>query len=98
MVTKESILGKLGSELGGLRSRYGVKELAVFGSVARNQAHAGSDLDLLVSFEGRPTFDRFMDLKFYLEDVLGMSVDLVTPNAIRPELKARIEREAVHVS
>jgi predicted nucleotidyltransferase len=55
-------------------------------------------VDVLVSFEGPADFDRFMELKFYLEDVLGRPVDLVTHPALRPELRARIEREATRVA
>ena len=96
-MNRDQALHKLSSEAQTLRRRFGVKDLAVFGSVARNEAHPRSDLDLLVTFEGRADFDRFMNLKFHLEDLLGLSVDLVTPNALRPELRARIEQEAVHV-
>jgi uncharacterized protein len=51
----------------------------------------------LVTFEGAPNFDRFMDLKFYLEDIFGRKIDLVTRNALRPELRPQIDREAIHV-
>jgi len=53
--------------------QYGVKSLAVFGSVARDEATPTSDIDLLVEFDGIVTFDRYMDLKFYLEDNLGLT-------------------------
>jgi predicted nucleotidyltransferase len=81
-----------------IRQRFGVRRLAVFGSVARGEARSHSDVDLLVAFEGPADFDRFMDLKFYLEDLLGRRVDLVTPLALRPELRERIEREAIGVA
>lgn len=80
-----------------LRDRFGVTELAVFGSVARNEARPDSDLDLLVSFDGRADFDRFMGLKLYLEDLFGVTVDLVTQRALRPEIRPHVEREAIHV-
>lgn len=75
----------------------GVRTLACFGSVARDEAHADSDVDLLVEFAGRPSFARYMDLKFLLEDLLGRQVDLVTPKAIRPRMRAGIEREMIRV-
>lgn len=78
--------------------RYGVKSLALFGSVVRNEAGTDSDIDMLVEFEGRATFDAFMELKFYLEDLLGKPVDLVTQKALRAQLRPRIERELVYVS
>ena len=77
---------------------FGVQSLAVFGSVARDEAHDGSDLDVLVEFEGKVTFDRYMDLKFYLEDLLGVSVDVVTKKMLRDEIQATVEREAIRVT
>ncbi len=77
--------------------RFGVLDLALFGSVARNRATAGSDVDILVSFDGPATSDRYFGLQFYLEDLLGCPVDLVTNTALRPELRPFIEREAIHV-
>ncbi len=76
----------------------GVSSLAVFGSVARDEASKASDVDILVEFEGKATFDRFMDTKFFLEDLLGMRVDLVMPEAIRPRLKPYIMQDLVYVA
>ena len=76
----------------------GVGELYLFGSVARDEARDDSDVDLLVEFTGPPSFDRFMDLKFFLEDALGIPVDLVTHRALKPILRSEIERDAVRVA
>lgn len=81
-----------------LHKQYGVLHLSLFGSVARDEATAKSDVDVLVEFEGKATFDRFMDLKFFLEDILHKRVDLVTENALRVDLKQLIEKELVHVA
>jgi len=94
---RQAILELLRAEAPALRRKYDVKSLAVFGSLARGDDREGSDVDILVTFEGKTTFDNFFDLKFYLEDTLGRPVDLVTQNALRPELRPRIEREAIHV-
>lgn len=75
----------------------GVKTLAVFGSVARDEARPDSDVDLLVEFLGPATFNGYMDLKFFLEDLLGRPIDLVTRKSIRPRLKTQIESEAFYV-
>ncbi|MGB3943185.1 MAG: nucleotidyltransferase family protein, partial [Methanothrix sp.] len=75
----------------------GVKSLAIFGSAARDDARAESDVDILVEFTGPATFNGYMDLKFFLEDLLGRPVDLVTRRSIRPGLKVRIESEARYV-
>jgi hypothetical protein len=76
----------------------GVGELYLFGSVARDEARDDSDVDLLVEFTGPPSFDRFMDLKFFLEDTLGIPVDLVTRRALKRVLCSEIERDAVRVA
>lgn len=94
---KEQILALLAEHRADL-DRYGVKSLALFGSVARDEAAAKSDIDMLVEFEGPATFDGYMGLKFYLEDLLGQSVDLVTSKALRPQLRPWIEQDLVYVS
>lgn len=77
---------------------FGVRSLALFGSVARDEATPDSDVDILVEFEGLATFDRYMDLKFHLEDVLGRPVDLVTRKALKPRLAPYVERDALYVA
>jgi uncharacterized protein len=77
---------------------FGVRAIALFGSVARDEATDASDLDVLVDFEGSATFDRYMGLKFFIEDLLGCRVDLVTRRALREELRPIVEREAVRVA
>ena len=80
-----------------LERRFGVIDLALFGSTARNSTRAGSDVDILVDFRGPATSARYFGVMFYLEDLLGHPVDLVTNGALRPELRPHIEREAIHV-
>ncbi|MGV0024048.1 nucleotidyltransferase family protein [Phormidesmis priestleyi] len=76
----------------------GVLSLALFGSVARDEARSDSDVDLLVEFEPPLTFDRYMAIKFYLEDQLRTSVDLVIQKSLRAEIREAVEREAIRVS
>lgn len=78
--------------------RFGVKTLMLFGSAARGEMSSESDIDILVEFEGPATFDRYMDLKFTLEALLGRPVDLVTPRAIKPRLRPSVEKEAIRVT
>lgn len=78
--------------------RFGVKLLAIFGSVARDEARPDSDMDILVEFEGSVNFDRYMDLKFYLEDHLGTQVDLVSRRSLKPQIRSSVEQEAIPVS
>lgn len=94
---RQAVLDVLNSEAPGLRKRYGLKTLAVFGSIARGDDREDSDVDILVTFEGKPTFDGFMGLRLDLEDLLGRSVDLGTPETLRPEMRAAVERDLIHV-
>ena len=79
-------------------AEFGVSSLSLFGSVARGDATEASDIDLLVRFDGRATFDRYMDLKLFLEDLLGRRVDLVTEQALREEVRAQVEQELLRVA
>lgn len=80
-----------------LQSRFGVTRLGLFGLTARDTADSGSDIDILVAFDGPATSKRYFGVQFYLEDLLGCPVDLVTEKALRPELRPYIERERVDV-
>ena len=81
-----------------LLDRLGVASLALFGSAARDRLASSSDVDILVRFSGRPTFDAFMDVKLELEERLGRRVDLVTPGAIKPRLAALIGEDLLDVA
>lgn len=81
-----------------MRTRFGVSELALFGSFARDEARADSDVDVLVTFAGRPNFDNYMGLKLYLEALFSRGVDLAIRSDVRPSLRSRIEGEALHFS
>lgn len=96
-MTRDRIASALKSEQAALQ-RLGVASLRLFGSAARNEARENSDADFLVRFNDAPTFDRYMNLKFLLEDRLGMRIDLVTEAALRPELREAIERDAIRVA
>ena len=78
--------------------RFAIKHLSVFGSAARDELRYDSDIDVLVEFTGKATFDGYMDLKFYLETLLGRNVDLVTHDAVKPRMRPMIEQEAIHVT
>jgi predicted nucleotidyltransferase len=78
--------------------RLRVAALSLFGSVARDEARADSDVDLLVDFEGATSFDAYMAVKNYLEDILGCRVDLVMRKALKDRARPAIERDAVRVA
>lgn len=80
-----------------LEAQFGVTEVALFGSISRNTAGASSDVDILVVFDGPATSSRYFGVQFYLEDLLGRPVDLVTQKALCRELRPYIEKEAVRV-
>ena len=80
-----------------LATRYGVTQLALFGSTVRNTARSDSDIDILVAFDGPATSERYFGVQFYLEDMFGYPVDLVTDKALRAALRPFIEKEAVPV-
>ncbi len=97
-MNKQAILTQLTGRMEEIRQRFSVRRLSVFGSVVRGEASEGSDVDVLVVFDRKATFDLFMDLKFYLEELLGTGVDLVTDKALRPQIRRTIEQEMVDVA
>ncbi|MEN8131875.1 MAG: nucleotidyltransferase family protein [Pseudomonadota bacterium] len=94
---KDEALALLSAHKVNLKSQFGVTALALFGSTARDVAGPNSDIDILVDFDGPATSKRYFGVQFYLEDLLGSPVDLVTGKALRPELRPYIEQEAVYV-
>lgn len=96
-MTRSSVLQLLAQSKSVLAARYGVTRLALFGSTVRDAARPDSDIDILVAFDGPATSERYFGVQFFLEDLLGHPVDLVTEKALRPELRPFIDKEAVHV-
>ncbi|MEX0716102.1 MAG: nucleotidyltransferase family protein [Planctomycetaceae bacterium] len=96
-MNSETALCLLSERLPDYRQRFDVRELAIFGSLARDEWRADSDVDVLVEFEHRPTFDGYMDLKLELEELFGRRVDLVIASDLRPAFRPQVEREALHV-
>jgi predicted nucleotidyltransferase len=79
---------------------FSVKSLAIFGSVARDEATDASDVDILVEFIEDAPIGLFevLDLKYFLEEKLGCAVDLGTPDSLRKELSAQVLKEAIHAA
>lgn len=96
-MNKQRTLELLARSMPELQSRFGVVRLALFGSTARDSATSDSDVDILVDFDGPATSKRYFGVQFYLEDVLGCPVDLVTEKALRTQLRPYIDRERVDV-
>ena len=78
-------------------SLLGAKFIALFGSVARDEARQDSDVDILVEFDEPPTFDKYMELKLYLESLLNKKVDLVDWDMLRPEVRPNVERDIIPI-
>jgi len=73
--------------------KFHISKLALFGSFVRDEQNEASDVDILVEFEdGHETFDNFMDLKFYLEELFGRKVDVVIFDSIKPSMRPSIMR------
>jgi predicted nucleotidyltransferase len=95
--TKDDILALLDENRPAL-NRMGVARIGLFGSFVRGEQDRGSDIDLLVVFEpGRKSFDAFMELSFFLEEILGRKVDLVTRESLSPHIGPHILEEVEDV-
>lgn len=93
----ESLTGILRQHLPSLAENYRVKSLGVFGSYVRRQQSPESDLDLLVAFDEQPSLLKFIELENYLTDLLGVKVDLVMRDALKPMIGKQILSEVVQV-
>jgi predicted nucleotidyltransferase len=78
-----------------LSERFSVRRIGLFGSCLRNVADEQSDIDILVELD-QPSFDHYMDLKFYLEDNFNCPVDLVLADSVKPRLRPIIRREVAY--
>ncbi len=92
--TREQVLARLSEECDNIR-RFGVRSLGLFGSVARGENASASDLDFLVEFDHK-SFDAYIDLKAYLENLFGCPVDLVLANTLKARLREPILNETIH--
>lgn len=95
MRTKEEILGFLSAHKQQFAEQFTVRRIGLFGSYSQGVAVEASDVDILVDLV-RPTFDNYMDLKFYLEDYFETSVDLVLIDTLKPRIKPAITREVAY--
>lgn len=96
-MTREELLALLSEHKPVLAERFGVTSLRLFGSFARGTAREDSDVDVLVRFDGPPSSNQYFGLQFYLEDLLGRTVDVVSETALRERLRPYVERDAITV-
>ena len=97
-MTRDEVIGFLSSHREELEERFGIDSLALFGSVARDEAGPESDVDILVEFRKTPGLTEYMRLKFWLEDCLGRPVDLVMKGALKSWAEPMVEAEAIRVA
>jgi uncharacterized protein len=95
---REDVVRIVGTAMPELMVRYGVLHLDLFGSFARGEATSESDVDLLVTFQGEPTFARYMGLKEDLEMLLDREVDLVTFTGLKPRIRDAVIAELHRVA
>ncbi len=95
---QEIVLQILKQKTAELSTKFGVNSLLLFGSVARNEATAASDVDLLVEFNRPVGYFGLFALQDYLEKLLGCPVDLGTPDSLKPYIKERIMGELIRVT
>lgn len=100
-MARQKALGELLEDLRRLypviHERYKVASLGVFGSYVRKEQGEGSDLDVLVTFHETPSLLRFVELENFLSDELGVKVDLVMRDALKPEIGRRIMHQVIAV-
>ena len=96
-MTRNDILSRLSALKTEARSRYRIRELALFGSVVRGEHTGSSDIDVLADFEDNATLFDFAGLALFLEEHLGCAVDVVPRRALREELRETVLKEAVTV-
>jgi len=97
-MNRATILQLLNQHQDDAMKRFGARHLALFGSAARDELRDDSDVDVLVEFDGPATFDGYIGLLFYLEELLGRKVDLVTASGLKPRARASIERDMIRVA
>lgn len=95
---REQILLTLSAHRHELAQRFGVKELSLFGSAARDQLREDSDVDALVEFEGAVTYDGYFKLQDHRQALLGRSVDLVTERGLKPRARENVQKDLVRVA
>ena len=96
-MNRDQVLRTLKEHKPTLEKRFGVTRLALFGSFARDQATDKSDVDILVRFSNPPDWRTYFGAQFYLEDLMGRTVDLATDGEIRHEIRPYVDSEAIYV-
>lgn len=86
----------INQNLDSLKSQFGVRKIAIFGSTARGENTAKSDIDIIVELDNPIGLFAFIGLENYLQKMLGKKVDLTTKNSLKPTIKQSILKEAIY--
>lgn len=97
MIPLKQIQSLLIASKNALSERYGIKEIGIFGSYVRNEQTDKSDIDILVSFDRPVSLLTLSSAENYLSDILGLHVDIVPKEDVRPELRDEILSSAVYL-
>lgn len=95
---RAAVLSLLRAHRQRLAEGFGAHELGVFGSAARDEMRADSDVDVLVEFVEAPSYDAYFGLKDALEQLLGRRVDLVTTSGLKPRARIAVEKDLIGVA
>ena len=96
-MNRDDVLGLLRAHKKALAQRFGVVELRLYGSFARDRTTGDSDVDILVRFDAPPDWRRYFGAQAYLEDLLGRPVDMATNQELRAEIRPYVEKELIDV-
>lgn len=97
MKTLEEIQQILRQNKSLLQENYQIAQLGIFGSYARGEQTEKSDIDVLIDYEQAPTLFKLVELRDYLSNAMGMKVDVVTKNGLKPRIRERVLSEVVYV-
>ena len=94
---RDEVIATLRAHRAALAEQFGITSVALFGSVARDEARDDSDIDILVEFESPPGWWNYFGAQVFLEDILGRTVDMTTLREVRREFRPYVEKDVVHV-
>lgn len=97
-MTRATILETLNRHSGEILARFGARHISLFGSAARDELREGSDIDVLVEFEGASSYFVYFGLKDFLESLLGRRVDLVTDKGLKPRARRHVEKDLIRIA
>ena len=96
-LSRDEVLQLLRSHKKVLKERFGVTEISLYGSFARDEATEDSDIDVVVKFDGSPSARSYFGAQFYIEDLFGRSVDLARRHELRKEILPHVDRDLINV-